>query len=47
MAAPLFAIRDLRVDFVGPEGTIAAVRGVDFDVAPGEKRRDRRRVWLG
>jgi peptide/nickel transport system ATP-binding protein len=32
----LLDIRDLRVTFPGEDGPIAAVRGVSFDVAPGE-----------
>jgi oligopeptide transport system ATP-binding protein len=33
---PLLSIRDLRVQFGSSRGPINAVRGIDFDVAPGE-----------
>ena len=33
---PLLAVRGLRTWFPGPQGPIAAVDGVDFDVRPGE-----------
>jgi oligopeptide/dipeptide ABC transporter ATP-binding protein len=37
MSTPLLSIQDLRVGFRGPGGSvIEAVRGVDFEVAPGE-----------
>jgi ABC-type dipeptide/oligopeptide/nickel transport system ATPase component len=34
--APLLAVRGLRVTFAAPQGTLTAVDGIDFDVAPGE-----------
>ena len=33
---PLLAVRGLKVSFVTPRATLAAVDGIDFDVAPGE-----------
>ncbi|MEU7094270.1 dipeptide ABC transporter ATP-binding protein [Kitasatospora aureofaciens] len=33
---PLLAVRDLRVDFVGPHGPVPAVRGVDLTLRRGE-----------
>ena len=36
LAAPLLAVRGLRVDFETADGTVAAVRGIDLDVAPRE-----------
>src|SRR5262245_26666708 len=35
--APLLAVEQLGVDFATPDGTIAAVRDVDFVVMPGER----------
>lgn len=34
--APLLSVRDLRTEFVTEEGTVQAVRGLSFDVSPGE-----------
>ena len=36
MTAPLLSVRGLEVDFVGSGWTLPAVRGVDFDIFPGE-----------
>ena len=36
MTAPVLSLRDLKVSFKTPNGTVQAVRGVDIDVAPGE-----------
>ncbi|MFJ9443982.1 dipeptide ABC transporter ATP-binding protein [Kitasatospora sp. NPDC101235] len=33
---PLLTVRDLRVDFAGPEGPVPAVRGVDLTLRRGE-----------
>ena len=33
---PVLSIRDLRVSFATPAGTVQAVRGVSLDVQPGE-----------
>ena len=36
MAAPLLDIRNLKVDFKTPEGTVKAVDDISYEVAPGE-----------
>jgi microcin C transport system ATP-binding protein len=36
MSAPLLQVEDLQVDFVTEGGTINAVRGVSFDIQPGQ-----------
>jgi len=36
MTGPVLSIRDLRVDFETNDGSVAAVRGIDLDVMPGE-----------
>jgi peptide/nickel transport system ATP-binding protein len=36
VAAPLMSVRDLRVSFPSEDGLVPAVRGVSFDVLPGQ-----------
>jgi oligopeptide/dipeptide ABC transporter ATP-binding protein len=36
MTAPVLAVEDLRVTFPGPQGTVAVVDGIDFELHQGE-----------
>ncbi len=36
MAAPLLEVRDLRVEFPSRRGTLTALDGISFAIAPGE-----------
>jgi ABC-type dipeptide/oligopeptide/nickel transport system ATPase component len=36
LSAPVLTVRDLAVDFPSHGNTVAAVRGVSFDIMPGE-----------
>lgn len=36
MADPILTVKDLKIDFATPDGTVNAVKGTSFTVAPGE-----------
>jgi microcin C transport system ATP-binding protein len=36
VSAPVLSVRDLRIEFPGHGQAVAAVRGIDFDIMPGE-----------